>query len=287
MQTSHTHAWLTLLRVILSFVIGMTALIVSFVAASLVEVPGQNSIREIVAACMVGTPYLAFCQFWVAPRGVRGFRAKWPTLAAMVAPLFAVLPYIDRGAVVPLGITFAICGWLGSLVGAVVAGRVDTQPILEAHTADAFDRLRSCRRLLFVGVVTLVAVTLLVAVGVIPPLMADLAYATGFRAHGFAVFLGGTAAFSLLVAVLIAFVAMRPGLRGALGVPAVLALLLALLFAFSCGVIRSESPALHTASVLLVVCAVADLIVTALVTAASVSAERVVTQPDPKSQTNA
>jgi hypothetical protein len=286
MKTSHTHARDTLLRVMLSFVIGMTALVVSFVAASLVEVPGQNSVREIVAACLVGTPYLAFCQFWVAPRGMRGFRAKWPTLAAMVAPLFAILPFIDRGAVVPQGIPFAIFGCLGSLVGAVVAGRVDTQPILEAHAADAFGRLRSCRRLLFIGVVTLVAVTLLVAVGVIPPLMADLAYTTGFRAHGFAAFLGGTAALNLLVAVMLAVVAMRPALRGALWVPAVLALLLALLFAFSSG-IRSQNPALHTASILLVVCAFSDLIVTALVTAASVFAQRVGTQPDPERQPNA
>jgi len=287
MQTYHTHAWFTLLRVILSFVIGMTALIVFFCAASLVEVPGQNSIREILAACLVGTPYLAFCQFWVAPRGNRGLRAKWPTLAAMVAPLFAVLPYIDRGAVVPQGIPMAICGCVGSLVGAFIAGRVATQPTLEAQTADAFGLLRSCRRLLFVGVVILVAVTLLVACGVIPPLMADLACTTGFKAHGFAVFLGGTAALNLLVAGMLAFVALRPGLRGALGVPAVLALLLALLFAFSSGIVRSENSAPLTASVLLVVCAVSDLIVTALVTAASVSAERVVTQPDPKGRPNA
>jgi hypothetical protein len=116
--------------------------------------------------------------------------------------------------------------------------------------------------------------------------MADLAYTTGFRAHGFAVFLGGIAALNLLVAVMLAFVAMRTGFKGALGVPAVLALLLALLFAFSSG-IRSENPALLTASVLLVVCAFLDLIVTALVTAASVFAQRVGTQPEPVGQPNA
>ena len=130
MKTHLRDALAALVRVILSFLLGMTALIVSFVAASLVEVPGQNSIREIIAACLVGTPYLAFCQFWVAPRGGRGFRTKWPTLAAMVAPLFAILPFIDRGAVLPQGIPLAVCGCLGSLAGAVVAGRVDTRPMI-------------------------------------------------------------------------------------------------------------------------------------------------------------
>jgi uncharacterized membrane protein len=116
--------------------------------------------------------------------------------------------------------------------------------------------------------------------------MADLAYTNGFKAHGFAVFLGGTAALNLLVAVTVAFVAMRPGLRGALGVPAVLALLLALLFVFS-SCILSENLAPHTASVLLVVCAFSNLIVTAIVTAASVFAERVGTHPYPDVQPSA
>jgi hypothetical protein len=78
---------------------------------------------------------------------------------------------------------------------------------------------------------------------------------------------------------MLAFVALRPGVcdrysKGTLGAPAVLALLLAFFYAMASGIIRSDCPTLGTASVLLVVCAVSDLVTAVLVTAASVVAHR-------------
>jgi len=266
-------------RVFVSFVLGTTGLLVFFVAGSAFETPGENSIREIAAALAIGTPYLAFCQFWVATKGVRPLSANWPTVTAMIVPFLALLAVMDRGAIVGTGIPFLAFGLLGSLAGAAIAGRVGARPGSETPPADVLGRLRTCRRCLLAGVALLLAASLLVAVGVIPPLSADLAYATGFRAHGVAWTLGATAAFNLLIAGALAYVALSPRAadrfsRAFFAIPAVSALLLTLLFAFASG-IRSQNPALWTASVVLLVCAVCDLAATALVTAASLMADRI------------
>lgn len=270
-----------LIKVGFSVVLGVTALFVMFFTGAVTEVPGKNSIWEIVASCLVGALYLGFCQFWVAPEGSRGFRAKWPTLAAMILPLLCVLVlifFVETGSLVS-GVPWLVSGCLGSLVGAMIAGRVGTQPRLESPPTSALDRQRNCRRFLLVGVAILVGVSLLVVVGVTPPLMADPPCIHGFRSHGAAVLLRVFAALNLLVAVMLAFVALRPGARdryskGTLGAPAVFALLLAFFYAMASGIIRSDCPTLGTVFVLLVVCAVSDLVTAVLVTAASVVAHR-------------
>ena len=264
-----------------SVVLGVIAVFVMFLAGAVTEVPGKNSIREIVTSCLVGALYFGFCQFWVAPRGSRGFGAKWPTLVAMILPLLCVLVlifFVETRSLVS-GLPWLVSGCLGSLVGAMIAGRVSTQPRLESPPTSALDRQRNGRRFLLVGVAILVGVSLLVVVGVTPPLMADPPCIHGFRAHGVAVTLGVFAALNLLVAVMLAFVALRPRTRdrystGTLGAPAVLALLLAFFYAMVSLIIRSDCPTLGTASVLLVVCAVSDLVTAVLITAASVVAYR-------------
>jgi len=260
--------------------LGISALFVMFVAGAVTEVPGTNSPREIASSCAVGALYLGFCQFWVAPRGSRGFRAKGRTLVAMILPLLCAVVLIfvvEHGSLVP-GVFWLVSGCLGSLLGAMIAGRVGTQSPIEAPSTVSSGRARECRRLLLVGAALLAGATVSVAVGVIPPLTVDRAYATGFKAHGVAVMLGVFAALNLLVAAMMAFVAFHPGARDhhprtSLGVPAILALLLALLFAFSSG-IRVEDPALLAASVILVACAVSDLVAAALVTSVSIVADR-------------
>src|ERR1035441_7355915 len=64
--------------VLVSLFLGMTALLASFGAASAFETPGTTSIREISAACVAAALYLAFCQFWVAPRGAAGSGRNCP-----------------------------------------------------------------------------------------------------------------------------------------------------------------------------------------------------------------
>src|ERR1017187_3775725 len=79
--------------VFVSLFLGMTALLVSFGAASAFETPGTTSFREISAACVAAAFYLAFCQFWVSPRD-SGFMAKLPTLVASITPLLVgIVPW--------------------------------------------------------------------------------------------------------------------------------------------------------------------------------------------------
>jgi len=269
----------TLPKVFGSFVLGLTGLLVYFVAASAVEVPGTSSTREIIVGCLVGAPFLAFCQFWLASRDAPGFRPKWPTVIAMVAPLIAILPFIDRGAVVPQGIPMVIMGALGILAGAFAAGCMAIQPAPELSPERASTRLRICRWLLLGSAAILVISAVIVAMGVMPPLKAYLNYPTGFKARSVAAFLGGSAVVNLLIAGIVVFIALRPRRAGpyprsSLAIPAVLALLLAFVYAIASG-IRNENPALLTASVLLIVCAVSDLATTALVTAVAVVADNV------------
>ena len=113
--------WSRTLRMVgISLFLGMTALLVSFVAASAFETPGTTSFREISAACVAAALYLAFCQFWVAPRGRSGFWAKVPTLVASVAPLLVGVPLTPRAE----GIPWLVSGCLGSVIGAMIAQRV-------------------------------------------------------------------------------------------------------------------------------------------------------------------
>ena len=169
-----------------SLFLGMTALLVSFGAASAFETPGTTSFREISAACVAAALYLAFCQFWVAPRGRSGFWAKVPTLVASVAPLLVgMVPWTPRAE----GIPWLASGCLGSVIGAMIAQRVTATPQGGTPTADSSNRGRSCRRNLLAGFILLVAVTLLISIGVIPSVLADTAH--GSYAHTNGVFLGG------------------------------------------------------------------------------------------------
>ncbi|MFY9923900.1 MAG: hypothetical protein WAK51_05410 [Opitutaceae bacterium] len=272
-------AFVTLAKVCFSFLLGLTSLMVFFVTESALAVPGRNPVLGIVGACLVGAPYLAFCQFWLAPRGAHGFRPRWPALAAMTLPLFGVLALVEREAILPQAVPMLLSGGLGIFAGAVIAGRVPSGQDLGPMLAEASGRLMNCRRLLQIGAVILVVAAVMIPVGVIPPLMAELEYATGFKARQVAAILGSAAGLNLVAAAMLLFVSMHPEVRqnyssGYLVIPAVLVLLLAFLYAFASG-IRSQNPALVSASVVLTICAVSDLATTALITAASVVAERV------------
>src|ERR1017187_6813330 len=150
--------------VVVSLFLGFTTLLVSFGAGSAFE----NSKGELIAPCVAAALYLAFCQFWVAPRGSSGFWAKLPTLVASVAPLLG-----HQLALGAFGIPWLASGCLGSVVGAMIARRVTATPQGGTPTADSSNRGRSCRRNLLAGFILLVAVALLIPIGVIPSVLAD------------------------------------------------------------------------------------------------------------------
>jgi hypothetical protein len=265
--------------VFVSLFLGMTALVVSFGAASAFE----NSKGELIAPCVAAALYLAFCQFWVAPRGSSGFWAKVPTLVASVAPLLG-----HQLALRAFGIPWLASGCLGSVIGAMIAQRVTATPQGGTPTADSSNRGRSCRRNLLAGFILLVAVALLIPIGVIPSVLADTD--PGINAGPVGGFLGITVLFDLMAAAILASALWRPRKRdpsskGTLGTTAFLALWLGLAYgAFGIGILVGElGPGLRIASAVLVLCAVCGLITTALMIVTSVIVDRARLEVDTQS----
>ena len=249
-------------RVLLSIFLGLLAPFVFIIGASAFEVVGQNSLKEIVAGSLAVALYLAFCQFCVAPRGSRGFGAKWPTLVAMTAPLLvavALITLVERPNVLLVqGLPLLISGCFGIFAGAVVAGRV-TLPAVSP---------KFCRRSLLTCAALLVAVALVVAAGVVPPVKADTSpHATPQRAVP--VF-WGIVVLNLLVATSLVFIAIRATDRSGLS-PIVLGSLAFLAFASACFLAapafgyRAHGPAMQTACILLFLCSAAEFLAAVLV----------------------
>ena len=259
--------------VLVSLFLGFTALPVSFVAGAALE----HSKGELIAPCVAAALYLAFCQFWVAPRGSRGFWAKLPTLVASVTPLLVgLVPWTPLA----FGIPVLTSGCLGSVVGAMIAQRVTATPLGGTPTADSSNRGRSCRRNLLAGFILLVAVALLIPIGVIPSVLADTAH--GFNAKPTGGVLVITVLFDLMAVAILASALWRPRERdpsskGTLGTTAFLALWLGLTYGalgiaflfFGLG-----GPGLRIASIVLILCAVCGLITAALMTVTSVIVDR-------------
>jgi hypothetical protein len=262
--------------VILSVFLGMTALLVSFGAASAFETPGTTSFREISAACVAAVLYLAFCQFWVAPRGRSGFWAKVPTVVASVVPLLVGVPLTPRAE----GIPWLASGCLGSVIGAMVAQRVTATPQGGTAMDDSSNRGSSCRRNLLAGFILLVAVGFLIPISVILLVLADANPRINAGAVGG--FLGITVLFDLKAALVLGNALWRPRERdpsskGTLGTAAFLALWLGLSYsAFGIGMLVGGlgGPSLRIASVVLVLCALCGFITTALMTVTSVIVDR-------------
>lgn len=256
--------------VLVSLFLGFTALPVSFVAGAALE----HSKGELIAPCFAAALYLAFCQFWIAPRGSRGFWAKLPTLVASVTPLLVgIVPWTPLA----WGIPVLTSGCLGSVVGAMIAQRVTATPLGGTPTADSSNRGRRCRNYLLAGFILSVAIALLIPIGVIPSVVTDTAH--GSHAHTNGKFLGITVVFDLLAAAILASALWRPRERdpsskGTLGTTAFLALLLGLSYCGMGVLFSGYGPALRIASVLLLLCAVLGLITTALMTVTSVIVDR-------------
>jgi hypothetical protein len=260
--------------VVLTVFLGMTAVLVSFGAASAFETPGTYSFREISAACVAAALYLAFCQFWVAPRGRSGFWPKLPTLVASVVPLLVgIVPWTPRAE----GIPWLASGCFGSVIGAMIAQKVTATPQGGTATADSSNRGRSCRRNLLAGFILLAAVAPLISIGVIPSVLADTA--PDFSPGPTGKFLGILVLFDLLGALLLGEALWRSRERdlsskGTLGTIAFLALLLGLICCAFGILVGGHGPALRVASILLILCAVFGLITTALMTVTSVIVDR-------------
>jgi len=244
-------------KVSFSLVLGLLAPAMFIIGAEPFEVRGRTSIKEIVAGSLAVALYLAFCQFCVAPKGSRGLGAKWPTLVAMTAPLIVMFVFMalreKPHTVLEQGLPMLISGCCGIFAGAVLAGRV-TPPAVS---------FKFCRRSLLTCAALLVAVALVVAAGVVPPVKADtFLLATPQRAVPVFWWI---VALDLLAATLLVFIAIRATDRRGLSTT-VLGLLAFLAFLLACGLTgpafgyREHGPAMQTACILLFFCSAAEFL---------------------------
>jgi hypothetical protein len=250
-------------RELISAGLGLLAPFVYILGAELFEVPGQNSIKEIVAGALAVALYCAACQFWLARMGSRGLRVNWPMLGAMVAPLLAVCLLVSlQGGQAWLysGLPILIPGCVGSFVGALLGARGTTKEIVIVS-------LRSCRRSLVSCATLLVAVALILAAGVIPQVKIDR-FPAAAPERAVPVF-WAIAALNLLAAASLVLIAVRTTGRShqstaIASVVAFLGVVSGLLLAGPAGGFLAHGPAMHTASILLFLCVAADLIAAVL-----------------------
>ena len=131
--------------------------------------------------------------------------------------------------------------------------------------------LKFCRRILLTSAGLFVAVALVVAAGVIPPVKADI-FPSATPQRAVAAFWGNIA-FDLLAATALVFIAIRATGRSrlsttVLGFLAPLALLLAFALTEAAFAFQTQGPAMQTVPILLFLCSAADLLTAALVTTA-------------------
>ncbi|MGA9624546.1 MAG: hypothetical protein WBQ65_08760 [Bryobacteraceae bacterium] len=153
-------------RIVLSVVLGLLSPFVFIMGAEPFEVSGKNSIQEVLAGCIAVALYLAVCQFLVARNSGNRFRADWPILAAMMAPVLAMFFFIaavEKGDVMlEQGVPMLLAGCIGCLAGSV-AGHRGTSPARARSSPDG----RAAWRVILragAGLFLVVAATLVVVV---------------------------------------------------------------------------------------------------------------------------
>ena len=111
-------------KIVLCVVLGVLSPLVFILGAEPFEVPGKNSVQEVLAGSIAVALYLAVGQFMAVRNSSSGFRADWPILAAMAAPLLAVCLIMGSFDV---GDPMLLAGLIGCLAGSV-AGHMGTPP---------------------------------------------------------------------------------------------------------------------------------------------------------------
>jgi hypothetical protein len=148
-------------KIVLSVVLGLLSPLVFILGAEPFEVRGENSVQEVLAGGIAVALYLAVCQFLAVRNSGGGFRADWPILAAMIAPLLAVCLIMGSSDV---GVPMLLGGSIGCLAGSV-AGHLGTRT--------APNRQAAWQVVLRVGAALFFIVAAILVVVVIPAVAKD------------------------------------------------------------------------------------------------------------------
>jgi len=155
-------------KIVLCVVLGLLSPFVFIMGAEPFEVRGKTSIQEILGGCIAVALYLAVCQFMATRNSSSGLRDDWPLLAAMMAPLLAMvllIAAVEKGDVVlAQGVPMLLAGSIGGLAGAV-AGHLGTRT--------APNHKAAWRVILRVGAGLFLVVAAILVVVVIPAVAKD------------------------------------------------------------------------------------------------------------------
>jgi len=155
-------------KIVLSVVLGLLSPFVFIIGAEPFEAPGKTSIQEVLGGCLAVALYLAVCQFMATRNSSSGFRADWPILAAMMAPVLAMVLFmaaVEKGDVVlAQGVPMLLAGLIGCLAGSV-AGHL--------RTRTAPNRKAAWQVILRVGAGLFLIVAAILVVVVIPAVAKD------------------------------------------------------------------------------------------------------------------
>ena len=122
-------------KIVLSVVLGVLSPLVFFMGAGHFEGGGGNLVGIVLAGSIAVALYFAVCQFMATRNSSGGLRDDWPILAAMVAPLLAVVLFILKGDVeLTQGVPMVLAGSIGCLAGSV-AGHLGTRTAANGKAA--------------------------------------------------------------------------------------------------------------------------------------------------------
>jgi hypothetical protein len=254
-------------RVVFSIVIGLFSLFVVIGGAELFQELFHHStplerttLWEVLGSGLLVGLYFVIGQFFVASRKSRKLAARWPTMAAMAAPLLAmclVSVAVERHTDWAFLGGIFVSGCVAIVVGAAAAGWV-TLPAAS---------LKSCGTTLLACAAVLFMVNLVVAAGVIPPTGADT-FPKATPANAVPV-LWGVVGLNLFLMVDLMWIGMRAGgglrpSQGSLGFAGFLVFILALGLTPTVTFLQ-HGPAMRMAAVLGGLCAAAQFVVMILI----------------------
>ena len=241
-------------RIPLALLLGLLAPVAAFMGGAVVEIPGQNPPREVIAACVAAAFFLGVCQYLVACGG-GGIGRRWPAAVTMLVPLFVGVGTSEgAGQFIPV----LIAGCAASLAGVFLARWLPLPPMSHSFW----------RRSLLACACALVAIALVVVAGVVPPTKADT-FPEAAPAEA-ARFVWTLAALNLVIAGALAWTTLRSSAarrvsKVVLALAALLSFPIAFFFTASGAGFLAHGPAMRAASLLLLACAAVETVVAVMV----------------------
>jgi hypothetical protein len=241
-------------RTLVSCMIGFFSFLAWFLGGALFEVPGKNSVEEIVAGCIALILYLVLGQCLLPRDPTTDTAEDWRVRACMAVPLLALALLIlgaeRHDTFLPLASLLA-GGCIGVLLGGLLARSLTRSAHAgAAHDADISKLLGNCGATLYIGVsVILVAL-------VMPEVEYEMSLHDTDRAAS-----RGIIVLAVLHAVFAAAVLWTTRKGKAPVVPAASGFLMSLMLAGVGTAYTSRGPAMRLASIALFVCAAIDVLV--------------------------